>query len=417
MERSAHAWLVRVVWVVALVMGSLVFGLVVLASGRSSVPSVARPLTFDSPIGDPHLALDKRVDNESPEPNDEIVYTLVYSTTEVGSQAFNVRLYDFLPAGVTFLSATPAEVYFEDGVLMFTDDSAGWEEESITVRVRVLGGQQYLVNHALVMADGVTPTHASLLTNVGDPGSLADLLRVSKWGPGVVLAGDGLVYTIHCENIASVAVNQVQIADVLPTGISVVGVDPIPDHLTLPLIEWSVAELPPGAVWTGVITTTSSPDYLGALSNTALASGQGAVMTQTLFTTHVVTAVLHVTQTTSVPWVHLGDSLVYTLTYWHDGGEPVAWATLTDTLPADVTVVGLEPAPLMLTSERAVWEIDDLGVGEVGQVVIEVQVNGDRDRTLCNQVDISGPANTWPDRVETFVKVMAEMYLPLALRE
>ena len=93
-----------------------VAGLWLLGSWLTSTPAtnasdaLAR-LAFQSPVppvGNPQLSLLKTVDKDTPTADEEIVYTLTYSTTNPGSQAFNVRLYDFLPAGVQFVSANPS---------------------------------------------------------------------------------------------------------------------------------------------------------------------------------------------------------------------------------------------------------------------------------------------------------------------
>lgn len=379
----------------------------------SSLPA----LTFQSPIGNPQLALEKTVDNNAPEPGDEIAYTLTYSSTRPGSQAFNVRLYDFLPAGVQFLSANPPQASYEDGMLLFTDPSVGPTNESVTVSVRVPWGYPYLYNHALVAADGITPTHDSLLTSVEISSSLASLLRVVKTGREVTLVSDVLVYTLRCESIAGAPVNQVKVVDVLPTGSSLVSAYPPPDAVSLPLLEWSVGKVEPDQPWTAIITATTVTAHVGVITNTALANGQQAIMTQTLFATHVVTAILHVTQTQSAPSVKVSDHLVYTLTYYHEGDQQLAWAMLTDTLPSDVAVIGANPQPDTLTPGWGVWRFGALDPGERRTIVITVTVGGSPNRTLHNIVDLTGPPNTWPDHSELSTQVKMSLYLPLVLKQ
>ena len=175
------------------------------------------PLTFTSPIGNPQLGLKKTVDNNSPAPGNQIDYTLHYSTTQPGSQAFNVQMYDFLPAGAQFISSTlPATVY-PNGVLLFTAPSVANATVNTTVRIRVPDGHNQIINHALVMADGVTPTVTSLLTNITR--SPSNWLRLVKTAPGAVLANDELVYTLQATNIGSAALQDVTVVDVLPAGV------------------------------------------------------------------------------------------------------------------------------------------------------------------------------------------------------
>jgi len=134
---------------------------------------------------------------------EQITYTLTYSNTNPGSQAFNVRLYDFLPAGAQLVSTNPAAASYSEGVLLFTAPSIGpgTANQDITVRVNVLAGYNQLYNHTLIVADSVTPTHASLLTNVTQqPGGQ---LQLTKSGPLYSLRNGQLVYTLRCETLVT----------------------------------------------------------------------------------------------------------------------------------------------------------------------------------------------------------------------
>ena len=384
-------------------------------SASEALPAL---LTFDSPIGNPQLALDKTVDNEAPEPDSEITYTLTYSNTDPGSQAFNVRLYDFLPAGVQFLSASPSATTHTNGVLLFTAPSVGptTDNVNVTVRVRVLGGYEQLYNYALVVADGVTPAYASLLTGVEQP---LTLLRLTKTGYPVVLVNDVLVYTLRCENTSSIALTDVMVVDVLPTGLPLVGASPWPDEVTLPMLRWSLGNVGPGEIRTIVITTTA-PAEAGEINNTALAAAQQGVLTQTVFATQVVTEaiILRVTKEGSAPAVDLGDELVYTLRYENAGNLPATGVVLTDTLPSDIIVTGVHPSATLTTPQQLVWDLLTLNPGGSGEIVITATVRGKADRTLHNVVDITAQQ---PDsfsghaELDTYVRPVT-LYLPVVMR-
>ena len=151
--------LVRVVITLTLLVGIGSMTWLLSTPGLKASSDLA-PLTFDSPIGNPQLSLVKSVDNPAPQPGDQISYTLSYSNTQTGSQAFNVRLYDFLPAGAQFISSNPPATPYPNGVLLFTAPSVGpgTGNTSVTVRVQVATGYEQLDNSALIMADWVTPT-------------------------------------------------------------------------------------------------------------------------------------------------------------------------------------------------------------------------------------------------------------------
>lgn len=377
------------------------------------------PLTFISPIGDPRLSLSKRVDNSAPAPGAQINYTLSYSNTNPGSQGFNVRLYDFLPAGVQFVSSNPPATPDPNGVLLFTTPftiGPGTENHYVTVQVRVLGGYSQLSNHALVVADGVTPTYASLVTSVSQPPP--GQLRLTKLGDPAALINSQLVYVLRCENVGGTTLADVSLADVLPAGLALVGASPSPDVVTLPLLRWSLGDLGPGQSRSVVVTTTT-PASPGVITNTALADSRLMTMTTALYSTQVVTqaAILRVTKEGSASYVNVGDVLVYSLRYSNAGNQLATGVMLTDTLPSGITFVAANPPPSSLTSQRATWQFSSLSAGAGGQIVITTTVGGPPNRTLHNIVDITAQPGSFSDHAELDTVVRPLMlYLPIILR-
>ena len=375
-----------------------------------------RRLTFESPIppiGDPQLNLVKTVDDDSPAANEEIVYTLSYSTTNPGSQAFNVRLYDFLPAGTQFLSSNPTASY-QNGMLLFTASSVATANQSATVRLRVQEGYRELHNHALVMADLVPPAHTSLSTIVAQPWPS---LSLTKTGYDVVLADADLMYTLRCENTGAEPARDVTVVDVLPTGLALVGADPPPDQATPPLLSWEPGDLEPGESWTAVITVTA-PSSAGVITNTAMADATQRVVAPRMFATRVVTegAILWVTKQGSAPVVDVEDELVYTLRYQNIGNQAATGVVLADTLPSDVAVTGVSPAPTAQTTELVTWDLDTLDPGETGQAVITTTVGGSSRRTLHNVADLTG-AGAFPGHAELDTSVRPSyLYLPIMMK-
>jgi uncharacterized repeat protein (TIGR01451 family) len=377
-------------------------------------------LTFASPIGNPQLGLRKTVDNSAPVSGGQITYTLTYSNTSLGSQAFNVRLYDFLPAGVQLVSTNPVAASYSDGALLFTALSVGpgTENHAVTVRVNVLDGYDQLYNHALIVADYVTPTHASLLTSVTQQTS--GQLHLTKSGPLYVLVGRPLVYTLRCDNTGDVMVNDLTLADILPTGLTLAGASPTPDTPTPPLIRWSLGDLGPGANRTVVITTTA-PAAAGAITNTAVADARLLPMALSTFSTQVVPngAVLRVTKEASALSVNVGEQLVYTLRYWNDGDQSAAGVFLTDTLPSGITVTAASPMPVTpLSSPQLVWNLGAISTAAQGQIVITATVGGPWNRHLFNVADIAGQSGSYPEHAELDTAVNPFMlYLPVIMKQ
>ncbi len=354
--------------------------------------------TFQSPIGDVELNLVKTVDNDTPQPGDIIEYTLAFSTTNEDSQAFNVRLYDFLPAGVQ-----PIEPFAPNGLVMFTIPTITTTNVITTVRVRVLEGYEQLYNHALLTADFLPPTHASLQTNVDQP-SLQ--LSLSKAGHTAVLTDSNLVYTLRCENPGDVTVNDVTVIDILPSGLTFVDASPPPDEVSFPLLSWSLGDLAKNEDRIIVITTTA-PSVAGTIINTAMADARQRVMTQTMFATQVITegAILELKKSGSASKVYLGDELVYTLQYENIGNKVATGVVLTDVLPADITVTGALPSESSSSSQQYVWHLDTLSPTTSGKVVITTTVRGFGGRWLHNVADITGDPVSFPGHVELYTRV------------
>jgi uncharacterized repeat protein (TIGR01451 family) len=410
-NKKIHPSLVRSAFVLVCVIGLWLLGTWLLSIPQLNAADVQlAPAPFRSPIGNPELALVKTVNDDTPQPGDVIEYSLTFSTTITDSAAFNVQLYDFLPAGVKAIDP-PAP----HGMVMFTIPTVTTTNVITTVRVRVLEGYERLFNHALLTADFLPSTHASLLTNVDQP-PLS--LSLSKTGHTAVLTNSNLVYTIRCENTSNVTVNDVTIVDVLPTGLLLVSASPPPDEVTLPTLSWSLGDLAKNEARTIVITTTS-PASAGVIANTAIADARQRLMTQTVFATQVITegAILEVTKKGSAPAVDLGDELVYTLRYENIGNKLATGVTLTDTLPADVTVTGVYPSADSTTPQQLVWHLDTLSPTIPGNVVITVTVGGFGDRWLHNVADIAGQPGSFPGQVELYTRVrLVILYLPIIAR-
>ncbi|MBN2393448.1 MAG: DUF11 domain-containing protein [Anaerolineae bacterium] len=384
---------------------------------ESEAGTVARQsLLFQSPIGNPALTIDKTADNTTPQPGDIVNYTISYANTNLGSQAFNVRLYDFLPAGVQYITAVPLPVSSSDGTLLFTVSSVGptTATTNINVQVRVLPGYARLLNQALVTADGVTPTTDSLLITTL-PGT--NHLTLDKEGDLAALAGGAIEYTLHCENTSPVTYRNIELLDVLPTGATLVNATILPAENTPPLLKWTVGTLAPGDWWEVTLVTTV-PANVGVITNTASLYAPTHTPVQALWATEVISegVILRVDKTGSADPVSRGDPLIYTLTY-QNIGTASADVVLTDTLPTDVVAVGAYPAPTTTIGQQWKWEeIPTLGPGMTGTIVITTTVGPGASGTLHNHVDIGAPG-AWGDSDDLYTSIgQHNLYLPLILR-
>jgi len=329
-----------------------------------------------------------------------------------------VQLYDFLPAGAQFISSNPPATLYPNGVLLFTAPSVSpGAVNAVTVQVRVPAGQAQMTNHALVVANGVTPTVTSLVTNIAQ--TPTNWLRLVKSGPRAVLINGVAIYTLQATNLGSSALQDVTVVDILPAGVSLGSAAPSPSSVTLPMVTWSLGSLNPAATRTIVITTTA-PGVTGIITNSAVASAWQNVLTQTLFSTQVTNnaAILNVTKMGSAPVVRVGDRLVYTLGYKNAGNQVATTVRLTDTLPSGLTVIGMSPLPTFQTAQNLAWNLDTLTAGQQGQIVITTTVGAPWGRTLLNVADITGQPGSFAGHAELSTSVpFFRMYLPIVVKD
>lgn len=374
-------------------------------------------LTFQSPIGNPAFALNKTSNNPAPKTGETIIYTVAYSNTNLGSQAFNVRLYDFLPAGVSLLYTTPPYNTYEHGVLVFNAPTVGPGQENIeiTIAAQVREGYAGLNNQALVTADGITPTYASLLSTIHPP---RRELTLSKTGYDVALKNSEIVYQLRCENTGDIGLHNIVMLDVLPSSLTYQSATP-PPASTTPILQWNVGDLNVGQVWITELHVTA-PDETMLLTNTLIATSEQLTPTTTVFATRVISegAILLLTKTSPTSEAFVGDDVIYTLAYENIGNMTATTTLLTDTYPADITVTGFDPTPDTSTAAHAIWQLGTIAAGESGQVVISTTVGGTPGRILRNTADIDSvdPAIFGEQAILDIDVILYRTYLPLIMR-
>ncbi len=379
--------------------------------------TLSRPLALISPINNPVLRLDKGADNTRPRVGDVVTFTLSYANVQTDSVAYNVRLYEFLPAGARYLSASPNPASIIDGntlLFEFLSLGPGPAQGEVQVRTLVLPGHEAWDNHALLVANDVTPTAAALPLEILPA---TDKLNLTKHNGVAAFVGRELVYTLRCHNRSKVSFNGVWLEDVLPTGVTFVSASVTPTTVAPPILAWNVGTLGPGGLWEVVITTTA-PTQAGVVTNTATLYAPSHVPVHALFATQVITqgAILHLSKGASGGAVYPGSTLIYTLRYENGGDLKARDVVLTDTFPAEVVPVTASPAPDVTAADRWEWWLGNLDAGQQGVVVVTATVHSTARGYLHNRAGIRGQ-NAWPNFDDLITQVkFYELYLPLVMR-
>jgi uncharacterized repeat protein (TIGR01451 family) len=300
----------------------------------------------------------------------DITYTITLTNKGPGD-AQNVSLTDAVPAGTSFISATPVSGHNPDGFSY--SQSAGTVTGTPTGGVVANGHQDEftLVVHALSSdANGSTISNtANVTTDAMDDSAandetatfnstvaaVADLV-VSKSGPTTVTAGTDVTYTITLTNAGPSDAQGVSLTDVVPTGTTFFSATPVsgqnPDGFSYSQSAGTVTGTPTGGVvanghqdqFTLVVHALSSDADGSTISNTATVTttttDDSAANDETETVNSTVTAVadLVVTQSQSANPTE-GQNLTLSITVTNNGPSDAQNVMLTDAVPAGTSFV------------------------------------------------------------------------------
>ena len=403
-------------------------------SGGGTIASTTITVTPAPPSAD--LSITK---SDSPDPvvsGQNLTYTLSYANAGPNT-AVDVEVFDALPSGVTFVSATPDQgsCSAAAGVTCDLGDLTSGASGQITIVVTVIAGSgTVLTNQAFIQAIGgptdpnAANNSASTTSDVVAPSADLSIMKVDGTDP--VLPGGTLIYTLDFANAGPGTAVEVQILDSLPSGVTYVSDDGGCSHSS-GVVTCNLGDLDSGDSGQIAITTTVSSGTegstltnfatIGSLSTTdPNLSNNGA----TEETAVQEVADISVSKTGGVTSVLPGDQLTYTISYGNAGPSTATSVLVTDVLPTGVTLVSVSPQPGATCPVQGPTTVAcDLGAldpGETGSLAIVVQIPGDAipGTTYQNVVSISmDPSLHDPDTAnnqdldETTVRDVADLVI------
>jgi uncharacterized repeat protein (TIGR01451 family) len=379
------------------------------------------------------LSLTKQVNAVDIRQGESLTYTITY--TNNGDQPLgNVWIWDDIdPAigSIASASGTPAELsdqqvaWYVGGV-----DKAGDAQSTgtLTFTIDVDGGgsdipdQTRAVNNAFFGIDpGSVPAEAALTSTVTTTVLAPTITVVKTDGLEEVNAGGELTYTLRITNSGSVTATDILVTDLLPDGVSYTGDT-----------TWTPDPIPPnGGTWTVDIPVTVSPILPDGtiLTNIMTATYENEAGwpfdPETATDETTISAPFWIlTKSDNPGTVIAGETLTYTIVYYHNGVETAENVDITDTLPIDVTYGGIvsqptgwdEPVydpgpPATLT-----WYTPTLTAGTSDAMVFTVTVNSDALGLITNEAVITSttPATYTTTSEDTTVETEADLEISKA---
>ncbi|MBO9662261.1 DUF11 domain-containing protein, partial [Dokdonella sp.] len=284
----------------------------------------------------------KTVDESNPTRGDTVTFTV--TVTNLGpSAASGVRIEEQLPAGLTFVGATPGRGSYDEATALWTigDLAASGADAVATLTVVARVDTDARVTN-VARLDGLDQTDPDPDNNQGEasvtPIASADV-SIEKDGPAHATAGTNVTYTLVVSNAGPSPAAQVSLADPTPAGLSFVSA-------TAPCaggFPCALGDLVAGASATVTVTYAVPANYAGAdpIANTATVSSPTSDPDTSNNTSTVTTPVdrnadLQLTKTGPAT-VTAGDTITYTIVVSNVGPSDAHGTTVSDPLPAGLT--------------------------------------------------------------------------------
>jgi uncharacterized repeat protein (TIGR01451 family)/fimbrial isopeptide formation D2 family protein len=300
--------------------------------------------TLNPPAGGvADIQVRKTVSNAAPNTGDTITYTIAVKNAGPDN-ATGVAITDALPAGLTFVSATPSQGAYNSASGVWTiGNIANGNTVTLAIAATVDGSVTGpIVNIAKKTAENQTdpdPTNDS--SGVTINGASADIQVVKSVNNTAPNVGDTVTFTIAVRNNGPDDATNVQVTDALPTGLSLVSATPAQGVYNSGTGLWNIGALPKNATTTLTIVATVTQS--GGLTNTATKTGEDQTDPVTsndsssVDLNAVPKADLSITKDDGVTTAIPGSSVTYTIVASNAGPSGVTGAKVVDVLPPSLT--------------------------------------------------------------------------------
>jgi uncharacterized repeat protein (TIGR01451 family) len=354
------------------------------------------------------LALTKAVDNPTPTVGDVVTFTVTL-TNNGPNVATAVSVQDLLPAGLTFVSATPSRGTYAPATGVWAVGSLGVAASAtLTLRATVTGQTAATNTAAVAGADQFDPVTGNNTATATITPQVADLVLAKAVSNPTPNVGDTITFTLTLRNAGPNPAAGVAVNDPLPAGLTFVDAVPSQGTYSAATGRWTVGTLASGATVTLVITAQVTGPEAG--TNTAVASAT-TFDPNTANNTGSATytpqqADLAVTKTVDDPTPTIGDTVTFTVTLTNNGPNAATGVTVRDLLPAGLALVTATPGQGSYDSATGAWTVGTLASGVSTTLVLRAIVTGTAAATnvasvLASDVFDPKPANNTAQAIVT----------------
>jgi uncharacterized repeat protein (TIGR01451 family) len=349
------------------------------------------------------LVVTKAVDDNTPNQNQNVTFTVTVTNLGLAS-ATGVRVADALPAGLTFVSATPSTGTYSSTTGIWTvgalSNTLGSNIASLQL-VATVTGQSPIINTAELdnvdQFDTVTTNNRQSVTVTPNVLDLAVAKTVDDSTPD---RNQNVTFTVTVTNNGPINATNVQITDSLPAGLTFVSATPSTGTYSNTTGIWTLGALSSTAGQnTATLQIVATMSGSAAVTNTASVSGVAELDTNVNNNTASAqvtpnVADLAITKSATPTLAGPNNETVFTLALTNNGPANATGVQVTDLLPAGMSFVGVESSSTGTTYDSAtgIWNVGALSATagqNTANLAIRARVNSTTALSLTNTAEVT----------------------------
>jgi uncharacterized repeat protein (TIGR01451 family) len=341
----------------------------------------------------------------------QIQYTLTVGNNGA-ARAYQPTYSDTLPAGLTFVSATPAPSVVSGQTLTWNTQPTDYWEPGTVATITVIAQ----VDPSLANGASLTNTTNVTTTTPGDnPGDNTDTaittvqradVRITKSSPTTfpVSSGQQVTFYLDYTNAGPAPAENVVITDTVPgqiTNVTWTCASGCTGNGTGSTISVNIGTLAAGSsgriTVIGTATTTSNrEEFVNIARITTSTPESDSTNNESSAPGAVWTTDLQIVKNASAQVV-AGMTFTATLNYRNNGPAPAINVNLIDNLPTGVTFVNATPPPASQAGQTLIWNLNTLADQASGTIALTLRADHDltAGTSLVNRASIS---TSNPDR-------------------
>jgi uncharacterized repeat protein (TIGR01451 family) len=338
--------------------------------GNNTASSVVTPQQAD-------LVLAKAVSNPAPNVGDTVTYTVTVRD-DGPNNATGVAVQDILPAGLTFVTATPSQGSYNSGTGTWTVGNVGLSTaQTLSIQAIVASPNPSSNTATISHSDQFDPDTSNNSASAAVTPQQADLALAKSVNNLTPNVGDTITYTVTLTDLGPDTATGVQVSDLLPAGVSFVSAVPSQGTYSSATGLWAIGTLTtstPQTLSLTVLVTSPNP-----VTNTAKIShsNQFDPVSSNNIAAAVATpqqADLALAKTIDNPTPNVGDTITYTITLTDNGPDTATNAQVTDLLPTGLSFVSATPSQGAYDPTTGFWSVGTVAVSTPQTLAIRARV-------------------------------------------